>query len=546
MDGGQPPEAPGAAAGEARAALDQECLDGVAHEGPGAAPDDAARACVPLAYSHVAAFVCAGGGATAAAAAATSGNPAGVVLCPAPPAAAFCARVAAQFGLPETAFVSPRGGAGGGGFRAAADFDLRWFTPTTEVPLCGHATLASAHALFDAGNACAELRFHTLSGVLAVSRAGGGGGGALTMRFPHNAPAAVMDAATLAALRPLLAHTLRAAGGAGGGTAPAALDVDALLHSVHYSGATRKLVVRLADAHWAVLRELQPDPAAMLAADQAPLAALRGGDCAAAQRGAPPYVTGVSVTVRAPPPPPPAASSSAAAAAAPAVDDDAPVGAPAAADDGWPCRYDFWSRYFTPWNGIPEDPVNGSSHTVLGPYWAAALAAAGAAGEGCVGEPAPAGRLTRHADQTGLPAGGGRHVRVAARLRAWQASPATGDLRVEVTEVRPLLLLNECGGGRQHVVDNRSGSGGGGGGGGDDCAACAAAAGAGAGAAVDARAVGPPLAPLSSVALTGTCLNLRAGTLLATPGDLAGDTQHATLCGALPATGVALPEPRSP
>lgn len=36
--------------------------------------------------------------------------------------------------------------------------------------------------------------------------------------------------------------------------------------------------------------------------------------------------------------------------------------------DGRP--YDFYSRYFSPWNGLPEDPVNGSSHTVLAPYWA--------------------------------------------------------------------------------------------------------------------------------------------------------------------------------
>jgi PhzF family phenazine biosynthesis protein len=67
--------------------------------------------------------------------------------------------VAAENNLSETAFAVPSD-------RADADYDLRWFTPATEVDLCGHATLASAHVLMTGD----RIRFATRSGVLAVSR----------------------------------------------------------------------------------------------------------------------------------------------------------------------------------------------------------------------------------------------------------------------------------------------------------------------------------------------------------------------------------------
>src|SRR4051812_35995114 len=71
--------------------------------------------------------------------------------------------VAAEMNLSETAFV----------VAAGADFGLRWFTPQSEVPLCGHATLASAHVLWD-GWLPHDLpaRFQTASGVLTCTRAG--------------------------------------------------------------------------------------------------------------------------------------------------------------------------------------------------------------------------------------------------------------------------------------------------------------------------------------------------------------------------------------
>src|SRR6202049_2996540 len=98
-----------------------------------------------------------------------AGNPAGVCPLPLPafPAADWMQAVAAEMNVAETAFlVRRRDGSGSG-------FELRWFTPTVEVELCGHATLASAHLLWEAGLVAAEepIRFHTLSGALGAARA---------------------------------------------------------------------------------------------------------------------------------------------------------------------------------------------------------------------------------------------------------------------------------------------------------------------------------------------------------------------------------------
>jgi PhzF family phenazine biosynthesis protein len=93
------------------------------------------------------------------------GNPAAVCLLDEPRHAEWMQNVAAEMNLSETAFVVPRPDGG---------FDLRWFTPKIEVPLCGHATLASAHALWETGLLAQdkEARFHTLSGWLVAKRDG--------------------------------------------------------------------------------------------------------------------------------------------------------------------------------------------------------------------------------------------------------------------------------------------------------------------------------------------------------------------------------------
>lgn len=95
-----------------------------------------------------------------------AGNPAAVVQLEAPAPEAWMRSVAAEMNLAETAFVAPR---------ADGDHDLRWFTPTIEVDLCGHATLATAHVL---GGSHA---FHTRSGVL---RCAANDDGSITLDLP--------------------------------------------------------------------------------------------------------------------------------------------------------------------------------------------------------------------------------------------------------------------------------------------------------------------------------------------------------------------------
>jgi len=98
------------------------------------------------------------------------GNPAAVALCDSYPDDAFLKAIAQELNLSETAFVQPR---------TDGNYDLRWFTPTTEVALCGHATLATAHAL--GGSAT----FHTKSGVLVCTKSDDG---EIVMDFPLDVP----------------------------------------------------------------------------------------------------------------------------------------------------------------------------------------------------------------------------------------------------------------------------------------------------------------------------------------------------------------------
>ena len=205
-----------------------------------------------------------------------SGTPAGVCLLDAPGDAAWMQLVAREMNLAETAFLCPQ----------ADGFDLRWFTPAVEIDLCGHATLASAHILWETGRLPeeAEARFHTRSGLLTAQRSGD----RIEMDFP-----ATPD-------RPV--------------DPPKGL-VQALGAVPRYVGRSSfDLLVELESEAW--VRDLCPD-----------LLAVRGIDA-----------RGVIVT---------------AAAETPGTD--------------------FVSRFFAPRVGIDEDPVTGSSHCCLGPYWARRL-----------------------------------------------------------------------------------------------------------------------------------------------------------------------------
>lgn len=200
------------------------------------------------------------------------GNPAAVCLLSQAREAAWMQAVAAEMNLSETAFVSP----------ASDGFDLRWFTPTVEVALCGHATLAAAHVLWETGHLAPSqpARFQTKSGLLTAER-----------RCPDielNFPATRVEPAE----------------------APAGL-AEALGAAPRFTGRSRfDYLLELADA--ATVRALRPD--------HARLAKLP--------------VRGVIVTARS----------------------DQP-------------EFDFISRFFAPGSGVPEDPVTGSAHCALGPYW---------------------------------------------------------------------------------------------------------------------------------------------------------------------------------
>ncbi|MFE4669215.1 PhzF family phenazine biosynthesis protein [Streptomyces sp. NPDC056716] len=213
-----------------------------------------------------------------------SGNPAGVLLLDAFPRDGWLQDVAREVNHAETAFAHRLPGGGD------ADWALRWFTPVTEVALCGHATLATAHVLHRTGAHEGPVRFATRGGVL-VARPHADG--SITLDFPTAplTPVALPEgvAGALGA-RPLTAFD----------TGP---DVGDLL-------------LELADER--TVHALAPDHKALGAYS----------------------ARGIIATAR--------------------------------AED--PSRgYDYVSRGFFPNVGIDEDPVTGSAHTALAPYWSERL-----------------------------------------------------------------------------------------------------------------------------------------------------------------------------
>jgi PhzF family phenazine biosynthesis protein len=205
-----------------------------------------------------------------------AGNPAGVCLLPKPAPDGWLQAVAREMNLSETAFLLP----------AADGYNLRWFTPAAEVELCGHATLASAHVLWETGalRPGEEARFHTLSGLLTAGRHGDW----IHMDFPATPESPASPPAELAKAL---------------GATPTYVGKDVFDYLVEVESEE-------------VLRSLQPD-------------------CTLLSRLP---VRGVIVTAR---------SSSPA--------------------------YDFVSRFFAPAVGVSEDPVTGSAHCCLAPFWAARL-----------------------------------------------------------------------------------------------------------------------------------------------------------------------------
>ncbi len=206
-----------------------------------------------------------------------TGNPAAVCVPQGAVDAQWMQALAAEMNQAETAFLWAR---------SDGEWDLRWFTPVAEVELCGHATLASAHALWETAMAPAAhaLRFHTRSGVLACTRRGS----VIAMDFPA------------VPVRPT--------------TPPDDLDTALGARLLTVASAGTDLLVEVDDA--ATVRGLAPDLLAIAALD----------------------LRALIVTARS---------------------DDA--------------RWHFVSRVFAPRYGIPEDPVTGSAHCALGPFWGTRL-----------------------------------------------------------------------------------------------------------------------------------------------------------------------------
>jgi predicted PhzF superfamily epimerase YddE/YHI9 len=201
-----------------------------------------------------------------------SGNPAGVCILAEQRPDEWMQQVAAEINASETAFL----------LRREEGFDLRWFTPAVEVDLCGHATLASAHLLWESGvsDGRAVITFYTRSGVLRASRKGKW----VELDFPLEPPRGITAPALLGQ----------------------ALDVEPL-----WVGKNRfDYLVEVASEEQ--VRKIDPD-FAMLA--ELPC---RGIIVTSASRKR---------------------------------------------------EYDFVSRFFAPAVGVNEDPVTGSAHCCLAPYW---------------------------------------------------------------------------------------------------------------------------------------------------------------------------------
>ena len=206
-----------------------------------------------------------------------AGNPAAVCVMPEARPDEWLRNVAREMNLSETAFLVPRNGG----------FDLRWLTPAVEVALCGHATVASAHVLWEDGHLPEgkQAQFYTRSGLLTADRRGDW----IELDFPAKI-------ASAAEAPPELLSALGIVG-------PAAVLKNAFDYLVEIESEEQ-------------LRALTPDHSTL--------------------RRIP--VRGIIVTARSSTP-----------------------------------QFDFVSRFFAPGSGIDEDPVTGSAHTALGPYWGAKL-----------------------------------------------------------------------------------------------------------------------------------------------------------------------------
>lgn len=205
-----------------------------------------------------------------------AGNPAAVCLLDRKREDSWMQQVAAEMNLSETAFV----------LKQPDGYSLRWYTPMAEVELCGHATLASAHVLYETGliPAGKEARFHTLSGILTARKLDDW----IELNFPAQPPEVIK--------------------------APKGLLTALGIHPEYCGKSGNKYLFEVSSEE--IIRNLKPDFIS--------IKSLTRDDIIVTSRTAMP-------------------------------------------------GFDFVSRFFAPGIGVDEDPVTGSAHCLLAPYWQSRL-----------------------------------------------------------------------------------------------------------------------------------------------------------------------------
>uniref|UniRef100_A0A0K0FIG9 Phenazine biosynthesis-like domain-containing protein n=1 Tax=Strongyloides venezuelensis TaxID=75913 RepID=A0A0K0FIG9_STRVS len=254
------------------------------------------------------------------------GNQAAVVVSNTKFSENYYKKIAAEFNLSETAFPIPLDNKT---FQDSCRFNLRWFTPKIEVPLCGHATLATSHVIFnELGNVNKKIIFETLSGDLEVEK--GSESESYIMNFP------------LYNITQVLSENWKNAEDVFNETVNSPPELYQLikcvigelpLRNVYYTADCKKLIVELkGDINKDQLLAIKPNYSLMLTLHP-------NSD----------FVKGLVVTIK----------------------PDNPQEQGFIDKDGKP--FDYVSRYFAPWVGINEDPATGSSQCALAPYFKARL-----------------------------------------------------------------------------------------------------------------------------------------------------------------------------
>uniref|UniRef100_A0A7I4YIX2 Phenazine biosynthesis-like domain-containing protein n=1 Tax=Haemonchus contortus TaxID=6289 RepID=A0A7I4YIX2_HAECO len=255
-----------------------------------------------------------------------TGNQAAVCLIPRVLRDGEYQKIAAEFNLSETAFPIPTDG----DFHTASKFSLRWFTPTAEVPLCGHATLASSHVLFnEIGNESSTITFATKSGNLVVRK---GARKQVEMDFPqynvtaiqfHGKPSSLANIFPEFRAPPHLHELIQS-------FIPKIIRVEA----VAYASAAKKLII-------VIDKETTNFELSQITAMRAERMVKLDPEGE--------FTRGVVVTF-------------------------APLHAMSQGFvDSEAEPYDYVCRYFAPWVGIMEDPATGSAQCALAPLWGAVL-----------------------------------------------------------------------------------------------------------------------------------------------------------------------------